>query len=168
MLRTLCLASSLILLASPALAEDHAWRELTPKLEGCWDGSGMGNPVSECWIVAEDGRADGLFIMRKNGGPYFAEIIAIDDFGAGVEMRLKHVNGDMTGWEEKDDYVSFRLTGVEADRLIFKGLTLTFDGNDRLSADLTMSFGADDIRNVPFNFMRTATLDRSTPRPEAD
>ncbi|MEM9599896.1 MAG: DUF6265 family protein [Pseudomonadota bacterium] len=168
MLRFIASALFTCLFTAPALAQDLSWRDVTPKLQGCWDGTGMGGSVSECWLVAEDGRADGLFLMRQDGAPTFSEILTIDDFGEGVEMRLKHVNPDMTGWEEKDDFVRFRLTGVEADQLIFKGLTLRFTGDDQLDIELMMTFGEGEPRAVPFSFTRTAYVVRADSAPTAD
>jgi hypothetical protein len=122
----------------------------------------MGGTVSECWIIAADGRADGMFILRTNDTPNFAEILTIDAFGEDVEMRLKHVSPDMTGWEEKDDYTRFRLVSVEPNKLIFKGLTLIFEGDSELKAELQMKSGEGKVRTVTFNFVRTAHLDRQT------
>lgn len=160
MLRSIFLSLSLCAVANTALATDISWQDITPKLEGCWDGKGMGGTVSECWIIAEDGRADGMFLLRTDDKLNFAEILTIDTFGDGVEMRLKHVNPDMTGWEEKDDYTRFQLVSVEHDRLIFKGLTLIFEGDSHLTAELQMTSSEDKVRTVTFDFVRTAHLDR--------
>lgn len=150
-----------------ALAADTAknestldWRNITPKLQGCWDGTGLDGNVSECWLVDSSGRADGMFLLRKEGEPVFAEILVIDDFGEGPQMRLKHVNPDMTGWEDKDDYVRFTLTGTSSDRLDFKGLSLIFDGENKLRAELMMRM-KDGVQMVPFDFTRTGRLSRT-------
>ncbi|GLQ21004.1 DUF6265 family protein [Algimonas porphyrae] len=168
MLRFLLLGLSLSSLAGTALAQDVDWRNITPRLEGCWHGTGMGGVVSECWLVADNGRADGMFLMRQKDAPTFAEIITIDAFDDGVEMRLKHVNADMTGWEEKDKYTRFRFLSAEADRLNFKGLSLIFVGDDRLETELMMTFGDGEPRMVPFSFTRTATVNPPAAPPEKE
>ncbi|MGJ8558745.1 MAG: DUF6265 family protein [Litorimonas sp.] len=160
MFKSIFLSLSLCAVASTALATDISWRDIMPKLEGCWNGEGMGGTISECWIIAADGRADGMFLLRTGDKPTFAEILTIDAFDDGVEMRLKHVNPDMTGWEDKDDYTRFQLVSVEQDRLIFKGLTLIFKGDSQLTAELQMTSGEDKVRTVTFDFVRTAHLDR--------
>lgn len=152
---TACLgALTLTLTATTVAAQETDWRSVTPKLQGCWDGEGLGGQVSECWLVSPSGRADGMFLLQKDEQPVFAEILVIDDFGDGAQMRLKHVNPDMTGWEDKDDYVQFTLQAASEDRLIFKGLSLIFDGDDKLRAELMMRM-KDGIEMVPFDFIRT-------------
>lgn len=76
-------------------------------------------------------------------------------------MRLKHVYGDMTGWEEKDDYVSFKLVSAHADTLTFKGLVLIFDGDDKLRTELKMTMKNGETRLMPFSFRRTAQIARA-------
>jgi hypothetical protein len=161
MIRSISLALSLCAMSSPTWAADTSWTDVTPRLEGCWEGEGLGGQVSECWLIADDGRADGMFLMRKNDKPNFAEILTIDDFGDGPEMRLKHVFGDMTGWEEKDDYVSFKLVSADADTLTFKGLVLIFDGDDKLRTELKMTMKNGETRLMPFSFRRTAQIARA-------
>jgi len=163
MFRSLLVFLALCSLASTAIAAEPNWSDITPRLEGCWDGDGLGGTVSECWVIAENGRADGLFVLRSNNSPNFSEILTIDAFDDGVEMRLKHVGPDMTGWEEKDDFVKFSLLSVEPDRLIFKGLVLIFDGDDHMKAELQMTYGEGDVRTVTFDFVRTAHLNRQAP-----
>lgn len=148
----LCLA-----LATPALAEDLTWRDVTPQLEGCWQGTGLGGEVWECWVVHENGRADGMFLLRKEGAPVFQEILTIDEFENGPQMRLKHVNGDMTGWEEKDDFTKFDFVSAEANQITFKGLTFNFEGDDLL-INLSMRMKDGDVRIMPFEFKRTAAM----------
>lgn len=46
-------------------------------------------------------------------------------------MRLKHVSADMTGWEEKEKFVTFGLVRHDAGGAYFNGLTFR-----RVSADL--------------------------------
>lgn len=159
---TACAALSL---TTPAAADDMDWRKATHILEGCWEGTGLGGDVAECWIVADDGRADGMFLMRRDGQPAFAEIITIDDFGDGPEMRLKHVHADMTGWEEKDEYVSFRFLSAGPERLTFKGVVLRFDGADIMNTELKMEMKDGEVRTMPFNFTRTASVTRVNPSP---
>lgn len=158
MLRIISTTALLIATAMPALASDLSWRDVSPKLEGCWEGTGLGGDVWECWVVHENGRADGMFLMRKDGAPGFAEILTIDEFEGAVQMRLKHVNGDMTGWEEKDDFTKFDFVEASADSLSFKGLKLNFVGEDALQIDLTMKMSDGETRIMPFNFTRVATI----------
>jgi hypothetical protein len=53
-------------------------------------------------------------------------------------MRLKHVNPDMTGWEEKNGYVTFRLVRHDATGAYFDGLTFRRDGPDRIDGYIAL------------------------------
>lgn len=37
-------------------------------LQGCWEGTGFGNRVEECWMSAPDGRLTGMFQMIEADG----------------------------------------------------------------------------------------------------
>lgn len=145
----------------PALAQETDWRDVTPRMEGCWEGSGMGGIVSECWLVDASGRADGMYSLYRDGDYVFGEILAMDDFGEGLELRLKHVNADMTGWEEKDDFTRFKVESVTRDQIIFRGLSFAFVGDDEMNIDLTMRT-KDGLKSVPFNFTRISIPARPT------
>lgn len=161
MMQRALITLAILAVAAPAFGDDIYWRDVTPRLEGCWSGTGMGGEVHECWVVAEDGRADGLFLIRQDNAPLFAEIIAIDDFGEGPQMRLKHVNPDMTGWEEKEEHLTFRLLEVAPNTLTFKGLVLSLEDDDTLNIDLQMRMGDGEARTVPFRFIRTTQMIRT-------
>lgn len=160
MRRLITAGLGLLFLATPALAEEITWQDVIPQLEGCWEGTGLGGDSFECWVVHEDGRADGMFLQRQDSKPSFAEILTIDEFETGVEMRLKHVFPDMKGWEEKDDFVTFPFVEAKPDSLIFNGLIIRFVGDDTLEIDVTLHMKDGSTQVMPFKFARTATLDR--------
>ncbi|NNU14905.1 hypothetical protein HK107_01035 [Parvularcula sp. ZS-1/3] len=141
------------LLASSA-GEEIPWREPAQRLLGCWEGEGLGGEVAECWMPGPDGRVTGMFQLVTNGEQNFSEILIIDDFGEGPEMRLKHFHGDLKGWEEKDEFVTFKLKEAREDTLIFGGLTITFEGDDRLLMDLKMKTSA-GVQTMNFTYDRT-------------
>ena len=53
-------------------------------------------------------------------------------------LKLKHFNADLTGWEEKDRFVTFRLVRVTPEAVHFDGLTFRRDAPDRLSIFLAL------------------------------
>lgn len=55
-----------------------------------------------------------------------------------VEMRLKHVHPDMKGWEEKDDFVTFKLVRHDDSGAYFEGLTFRRAGPDRIDGFLAL------------------------------
>ena len=112
--------------------EDLAW------LEGHWKGEGLGGTLEEIWTAPAAGKMMGMFRLVKEGEPMFYEIISLGVFDGEMAMRLKHVNPDMTGWEERNDFVKFRWIGVIDGVHHFSGLALRRDGDDRLTMFLAL------------------------------
>ena len=91
-----------------ARVTDFAW------LVGTWQGEGLGGAMDEVWSEPAGGSMVGYFRLVRNEKPVFYEIMTLLESEGSVEMRLKHVNPDLTGWEEKADFVSFRLVRHDA------------------------------------------------------
>ena len=117
-----------------ARVADLAW------LAGRWTGEGMGGRIDEAWSPPDGGAMVGYFRLVKDDKPVFYEILTLIEIEGSVEMRLKHVNADMTGWEEKNDFVTFRLVKHDASGAYFSGFTFK-----RLSPDLIEGYLA--LRN---------------------
>lgn len=113
-------------------------------LEGCWEGAGFGNRVGECWMSAPDGRLTGMFqIIDADGQQTLSEIFVLDEFEEGPAIRLKHFYADLTGWEDKDEFVVFPLRETGADFARFDGLAYSRTGDDRLIVELVVSQGGE-------------------------
>lgn len=100
-----------------ARVADLAW------LAGQWTGEGLGGRIEETWSTPDGGAMVGYFRLLKDGKPVFYEIMTLLETDGSVEMRLKHVNADMTGWEEKGDFVTFKLVKHDETGAYFSGLT---------------------------------------------
>lgn len=107
-------------------------------LAGTWEGEGLGGSVDEVWSEPAGGAMVGYFRLVRDGKPVFYEIMTLIETAGSVEMRLKHVNPDMTGWEEKSDFVTFRLVRQDEGGLYFEGLTFRRDGADRIEMFLAL------------------------------
>ena len=66
----------------------------------------------------------GHFRLMRNGAVVFYEISLLDVVNGGLRMRVKHINPDFVGWEEKDGWHAFEPASVSSDTLAFEGLTL--------------------------------------------
>ena len=71
----------------------------------------------------------GVFRQFRDGKPRFYEFMLMSEVGDTVELRIKHFNPDVTGWEEKDKYTTFKLVKVEGQNAWFSGLTFKRQGN---------------------------------------
>jgi hypothetical protein len=80
----------------------------------------------------------GYFRLVREGKPVFYEIMTLLETEGSVEMRLKHVNPDMTGWEEKNGYVTFRLVRQDPTGAYFEGLTFRRVDSDRIEGFIAL------------------------------
>ena len=132
-------------------------------LAGVWRGTGLGGEVEETWTEPLAGSIVGTFKLVRNGEPSFYELMVIAQRDETVDLRLKHFNADMTGWEEKDDYLTFSLVSVSENEANFGGLTYRLTEDDRLEVYLAMRSGG-ETQEVAFEFERqTPTLGTSEP-----
>ncbi|MGH8638085.1 MAG: DUF6265 family protein [Burkholderiales bacterium] len=124
-------------------------------LQGRWEGGGLGGTMEEVWSAPASGAMVGYFRLVRNGEPTFYEIMTLLEVDGSVEMRLKHVSPDMTGWEEKADFVTFRLVRHDSTGAYFEGLTFRRASPDRIDGFLAIgdrSTGA--VREEKFVYRR--------------
>jgi hypothetical protein len=124
-------------------------------LSGRWVGEGLGGQIDEVWSEPAGGAMVGYFRLVKDGKPVFYEILTLLESEGSVEMRLKHVNPDMTGWEEKDRFVTFRLVKHDATGAYFSGLTFRRTGADTMDGYLALRNRTDGtVREEKFVYRR--------------
>ena len=134
----------------PATLEQMDW------LVGQWSGSGInGAPAMESWLPPTGNTMVGTFVQQTGeGGIYFTEHMYLVEEEGTLVLRLKHFNADLTGWEEKDDRLTFRLIAVEECAAYFRSLTLRCDGDNGLLAAVRMKSDGDEISELIFRFTR--------------
>ena len=77
----------------------------------------------------------------------------IAEVDGSLVYRLKHFSGELTGWEEKDELVSFPLVAIEENAVWFDGLTVRREGDTLISAVLVgQSDGS--TRELVFRYRR--------------
>ncbi|WP_232725596.1 DUF6265 family protein [Qipengyuania seohaensis] len=161
------IAGALALLASPVAAqetrvapEDHAPPPATLEkmdwLVGQWIGTGIGGaPAMESWLPPSGGTMIGSFVQETDEGAIrFTEHLYLMEEEGTLVLRLKHFNADLTGWEEKDGMLTFRLIAVEDCAAYFHGLTLRCDGEQGLLAAVRMKSAGEKLSELVFRFRR--------------
>jgi hypothetical protein len=133
----------------PARVADLAW------LAGRWVGEGLGGNVEEAWSAPDAGAMVGYFRLVKDGKTVFYELMTLLEVEGSVEMRLKHANPDMTGWEEKNDFVTFRLVKHDPTGAYFSGLTFRRVNDDLIEGYLALRNRTDkSVREEKFVYRR--------------
>lgn len=134
----------------PASIHDLWW------LDGLWQGTGIeGAPATESWLPPTGTTMVGTFIQQTaEGGILFSEHMQIMEEGGSLVLKLKHFNPDLTGWEDKDGMLTFRLLGAEFCAAYFSGLTLRCDGPDKLVVAVRMKSDAPEPKELLFRFDR--------------
>ena len=95
-------------------------------LVGQWIGTGIGGATAmESWLPPAGSTMVGTFIQQTDEGAVrFTEHMYLMEEEGTLVLRLKHFNADLTGWEEKDDMLTFRLVAMEPCAAYFHALTL--------------------------------------------
>jgi hypothetical protein len=130
-----------------ATLADAAW------LIGSWTGSGLGGVSEETWAPAAGGAMMGMYRLVISGRVSFYEFMNLAEENGTLVLKLKHFNADMTGWEEKDRWVTFRLARVTPTELAFGGLTFRRVGDNTLHIFLALR-DASGVREEPFELRR--------------
>jgi hypothetical protein len=115
-----------------AKIQDFTW------LTGNWQGQGLGDFSEENWQTPQGGSMLGTFRQHKQGKPWFYEFMLLLEVEGSVQLQVKHFNPDGKGWEEKDDFLTFRLIEVKPGVAYFEGLTFRRQ-DDQLEIFLAMA-----------------------------
>jgi hypothetical protein len=106
-------------------------------IAGRWEAEAFGGICEEVWNPPSGGSMVGMFKLVKDHAPVFYEIFIIAEDSAGLALKLKHFNPDLTGWEEKNDMVTFPFARLEDNKAVFDGLTFHRTAADTMLVTLT-------------------------------
>lgn len=132
-----------------ATIADAAW------LAGSWSGTAFGARFEEVWNAPSAGSMVGLFKLFDDDGVKFYEILLLTVDDGTLSLKVKHFNADFTAWEEKPDYVNFKLVKTEADALHFGGLSFYRRGADAMDGYIVMRSG-EELQEHHLTYSRTS------------
>lgn len=132
----------------PATLADVAW------LLGSWRGPGLGGISEEFWMEPSGGAMPGIFRASVDGEVLFYEIFALTEHEGSLVLRLKHFNSDMTGWEDKEGMIRFRLAHVEPGLIQFNSLTYRLETDDRMLIHVAVRQGDGALEELEFVMSR--------------
>lgn len=134
----------------PATLDRLGW------LIGQWTGVGIDDAVAvESWLPPSRGAMVGTFVQETpDGSIMFTEHMYVVELDGSLEVRLKHFNADLTGWEEKDGMVRFPLIALEECAAYFRALTYRCDGEGGLLVAVRMKSDKPEPQELVFRFRR--------------
>ncbi len=112
--------------------EDASW------LAGSWTGTAFGQQFEEVWTPASAGSMVGLFKLMGEDGVNMYEIMLMTVDEGRLSLKVKHFNPDFTAWEEKGDFVNFKLVKKELDALHFAGISFYRRDDNHIDAYIVM------------------------------
>jgi len=132
---------------------DAAW------LVGTWSGEGIeGAEAHESWLAPSGDTMVGLFVQETAaGGIMFSEHMYLMEQDGSLVVKLKHFNPDLTGWEDKDGMITFRLIAAEPCALYFNALTYRCDGEGGMVVAVRMKSPKPEPQELVFRFKRQQT-----------
>ena len=130
-----------------ATIDDAAW------LAGSWTGTAFGKRFEEHWNPPSAGTMVGLFKLFDDEGVSFYEILLLTVDEGTLSLKVKHFNADFTAWEEKGDYVNFRLVGKDPDALHFGGISFYRRDENNIDGYIVMKSG-DNISEHYLKYQR--------------
>ena len=134
----------------PATIDQAEW------LVGDWVGTGIeGERAAETWLPPSEGTMVGVFVQEQADGTIlFTEHMYMAEEEGSLVLKLKHFNPDLTGWEEKDGMVRFRLLSMEPCAAYFSGLTYRCDDEGNLVVAVRMKSKGPEVQELVFTFKR--------------
>ncbi len=125
----------------------YAW------LAGSWEGDGFGGTSHEVWSSpSTDGKMMGAYRHYTGEGKLnFYEFLVLDEEG----IKLKHFTPDLTGWEEKEDFLSFEMISYDEDTIELKGLVFKRMSDTEMEIHLRMRSKDGTVRTEVFHMRRT-------------
>lgn len=110
-------------------------------LVGIWKGTAFGEKMEETWSAPTGGSMVGTFKLFDGDEPAMYEIMLLTVEDGTLSLKVKHFNPDFTAWEDKDDYVNFRLVAKAENELHFGGLSFYKRSDDRMDGYIVMRYG---------------------------
>ncbi len=137
--------------AKPGLGtlSDVSW------LVGSWQGTAFGSQFEEVWNPASVGTMVGMFkLFDQEKGVNFYELMLLREQQGSLELLVKHFSADFTAWEDKEDFITFRLVKWSEDAVHFSGLSFYRQGPDKIDGYIVMKHKDGSRTEHPINYRR--------------
>lgn len=122
-------------------------------LVGNWTGTAFGERMEETWSAPTGGSMVGTFKLFDGDEPAMYEIMLLTVEDGTLSLKVKHFNADFTAWEDKPDYVNFKLVKFSGDELHFGGISFYKRSDDTMDAYIVMRNG-DEVSEQHMTYER--------------
>jgi len=130
-----------------ATLDDASW------LVGNWKGTAFGKQFEEIWSAPSKGSMVGLFKLFDDDGVDFYEIMLITVEDNSLSLKVKHFSAEFVAWEEKPDFVNFKLVKKDENALHFAGLSFYKRDPDSIDAYIVIRKG-EEISEHELKYVR--------------
>ncbi len=127
---------------------DVAW------IAGEWKGAAFGGIVEENWSQPSGDSMMAAFKLIVDGKVVFYEIEVIREVNESLILQLKHFNGDLKGWETKDETVDFPLVKITEDAVYFDGMTFEKISATEMNVYVLISQKDGSKKQFKFNYKK--------------
>ena len=132
----------------PATLTDVGW------MVGSWTGEAFGGEFEEVWNAPSANSMVGMFKLMDDNEVEFYELMLIVEEEDSLSLKVKHFTADFSAWEDRDEYVTFRLAEVTENEIHFSGLSFYRRDNDTVDAFIAMRDDGGDVREEKLIFNR--------------
>jgi hypothetical protein len=115
-----------------ATLADASW------LVGSWTGTAFGQQFEEIWSEPSAGSMVGMFKLLDGEDVSFYELMLMTVDDGTLSLKVKHFNADFSAWEEKGDFVDFRLVAFTENELHFSGISFYKRRDDHIDGYIVM------------------------------
>lgn len=123
-------------------------------IEGHWSGEAFGGIAEEIWSAPMGNSMMFVFRLVNDGKVSFYESGHIQQLDDSLILQLKHFDGNMKGWEEKDKTIDFKLVKLEPNKVFFEGLTMEKISEDQINVWVLIEEGS-NTEEVLFAYKRS-------------
>lgn len=123
-------------------------------LVGYRHGTAFGGKCEVCWLPTFGPSMTGTFKLVVDEKVRFYEILTIVEENDSLTLKLKHFDSELKGWEEKDEFLTFRLVKITEEAVYFDGLTYQKQADGTLDAYVAMRQSDGSIREGEVKFGR--------------
>lgn len=110
-------------------------------LVGNWVGTAFGERAEETWSEPTGGTMVGTFKLFGSDEPAMYELMLLSVEDGTLSLKVRHFNPDFSAWEDKPDYVNFKLVAFNEGELHFGGLSFYQRGDDRIDGYIVIRMG---------------------------